>query len=210
LAAILSSIAPVFAGIIYVLTPGPATLAVLGLTAEKGRATAARFYVGHMVGDVTWSVLALAAILGVSKLGPSLFAMLGLACGLYLVYLGARAMLSRGSAGAAAIGSSRPLKVGLAFGLTNPKAYPFSLAMFTALAVGHGDDFGVIDAVGLLAHVVIGFAIGDALTLYWAGLKPIRAVFHRFRGTIVRTMGIIFILFGVKTIVDAGEVLRGR
>jgi threonine/homoserine/homoserine lactone efflux protein len=207
---ILSSLAPVIAGILYVLTPGPATLAVLGLAAERGRATAARFYVGHMVGDVTWAVLALAAILGVSKLGPGLFALLGLACGLYLVYLGARAWLSSGNGGADAIGSNRPLKVGLAFGLTNPKAYPFSLAMFTALAVGHSRDFGVVEAADLLVRVVIGFAIGDALTLYWAGLKPIRAVFQRFRGAIVRVMGVIFILFGIKTIVDAGEALRGR
>ena len=207
----LSLIAPVLAGIVYVVTPGPATLAVVGLTAERGRAVAARFYVGHMVGDVTWAILALAAIVGASKLGPDLFACLGLLCGLYLAWLGLKALFAhRSGAAAAAIGAAAPLRTGLAFGLTNPKAYPFSLAMFTALAVDATRDFGLADGASLLLGVVIGFVLGDAITLAWAGLPPIRAGYARFRPIIVRLMGVLFIAFGGKTIWDATAIWRGR
>lgn len=204
------NIAPVLAGIIYVVTPGPATLAVLGLSASHGRVAAARFFLGHLAGDVLWAVLALAAILGASKLGPHLFALLGLACGAYLAYLGARALFAKGSGQAMLAGSARPLSTGLVFGLTNPKAYPFSLAMFTALAVGTGTDLGFAAAADLLIRVTIGFLIGDAITIAWAGLPPIRAAFHRFGPVLTRVMGALFILFGAKTIGDAVVALRQR
>ncbi|MDR3494921.1 MAG: LysE family translocator [Ancalomicrobiaceae bacterium] len=207
----LAILAPVLAGVVYVVTPGPATLAVVGLTAEKGRLAAARFYCGHMVGDIAWAVLALAAIVGASRLGPDLFAALGLACGLYLAWLGLKAVLIRRASGtAAAIGAGAPLRTGLVFGLTNPKAYPFSLAMFTALAVDASADFGVAAGARLLFGVVIGFAIGDTITLLWAGLPPIRTGYARFRPVIVRLMGVLFIAFGVKTIWDATAIWRGR
>lgn len=201
---------PVVAGIVYVVTPGPATLAVLGLSASAGRGAAARFFLGHLVGDVLWAILALAAILGASFLGPQLFALLGLACGIYLVYLGARALLSRGSGPAVLAGASRPLATGLVFGLTNPKAYPFSLAMFTALAVGSAADLGVAGAADLLLRVTVGFLIGDAITIAWAGLPPIRAAFHRFGPVLTRVMGVLFVAFGLKTMGDAIGTLRGR
>ncbi|MDR3376884.1 MAG: LysE family transporter [Ancalomicrobiaceae bacterium] len=204
-------IAPIVAGVVYVVTPGPATLAVVGLTAERGRAIAARFYLGHLVGDVAWAILALAAIVGASKLGPDLFACLGLACGLYLAWLGLKALLAHGSSGAAvAVGAAAPLRTGLVFGLTNPKAYPFSLAMFTALAVDAARDFGLADGAVLLFGVVIGFVIGDVITLAWAGLPPVRAGYARFRPFIVRLMGVLFVAFGVKTVWDACAIWRAR
>eukprot|EP01037_Dinobryon_pediforme_P027713 gene27713-30697_t len=164
MSAVLSALTPVIAGVLYVVTPGPATLAVLGISASHGRGAGVRFFLGHGVGDVTWAVLALAAIMGASRLGPELFAILGLACGGYLIYLGARALMSSGSATGTVAGAARPLRTGILFGLTNPKAYPFSLAMFGALAVGQSADFGLAEAAQLLGLVVFGFAIGDLIT----------------------------------------------
>ena len=40
------------------------------------------------------------------------------------------------------IGAERPLLTGLAFGLTNPKAYPVALAMFSAIVSIYGDRPG--------------------------------------------------------------------
>lgn len=84
--------AAVLAGMIYVLVPGPATLATLSLSVARGRAVAACFLVAHLVGDVVWAVLALLALAGVSRLGPGLFDLLGLACGAYLIWLGWKAL----------------------------------------------------------------------------------------------------------------------
>ncbi len=116
-------IATVLAGFIYAVTPGPAFLAVFALAAQHGREAGARFLAGHLAGDILWAGLALAAIVGVNELGPLLFEALGVACGLYLCWLGVRAVLSRGDGGSASVGGLKPLRAGLVFGFTNPKAY---------------------------------------------------------------------------------------
>ena len=121
------------AAYLYVISPGPAFLALFTLAASKGRASGAWFIGGHLVGDVTWGSLAVAAIVGANRLGATLFELLGAGCGLYLIYLGVRAVMTRKDAPPRTIGARRPLATGLAFGLTNPKAYPVALAMFSAI-----------------------------------------------------------------------------
>ena len=200
----------VIAGIVYAIVPGPATLAVLGLAASRGRATAARFLIAHFVGDVTWSVLALAALLGASRLGPELFHLLGLACGAYLIHVGIKAIRTRGGDASAAetVGEAKPFRTGLMFGLTNPKAYPFALAMFGALAVEVGHGIGPAEAVVLLVGTSLGIAMGGGVTILWTGLRPIALMFRRFRVGLVRAAGVLFVLIGAKTAWDAGSALR--
>ncbi|WP_407051086.1 LysE family translocator [Methyloraptor flagellatus] len=200
----------VVAGIIYVIVPGPATLAVLGLSASHGRGRAALFLAAHFAGDVVWSVLALAALLGASRLGPELFHLLGLACGGYLIYVGVQAIRTRRGAGGAAeaVGAASPLRTGLLFGLTNPKAYPFALAMFGALAVEVGGGIALREAVFLLIGTSLGIAMGGFFTIYWTGLAPISRLFGRFRVGLVRAAGVLFVLIGAKTAWDAAAALR--
>ena len=147
------------AGFLYIVMPGPAVLALFALAASEGRPAAARFVTGHLVGDVVWGTLALAAIIGVAQVGAAIFQALGLACGLYLCWLGYRALIFRGGGSGGAIGSRNPLATGIVFGLTNPKAYPVSLAMFTALADS------VPDARSLV-YIVKVFAVAAALWYY--------------------------------------------
>ncbi len=200
----------VLAGIVYVVTPGPATLAVLGITAAHGRGRGLAFFLGHGVGDLTWSALALAALLGASRLGPELFGLLGLLCGLYLVWLGFKALASRGGDTAPAIGAARPIRTGMIFGLTNPKAYPFSIAMYGALSVGMGTSLDLGGAAMLFLATGLGMAIGDIVTVAWAGLPPIGRLFLRFRAPITRAIGLLFVAFGAKTAWDAGSTLARR
>ena len=89
------SVASSAAAYLYVVSPGPAFLALFTLAASKGRASGAYFICGHLVGDVTWGALAVAAIIGANQLGATLFEALGFGCGLYLVYLGVRAVMTR-------------------------------------------------------------------------------------------------------------------
>lgn len=193
----------VFAGIVYVVTPGPATLAVLGITAAHGRRRGLLFFLGHGVGDLTWSAAALAALLGASRLGPDLFRLLGIACGVYLVWLGLRALTARGGGPATTIGAARPIRTGMVFGLTNPKAYPFSLAMYGALSVGLGTEIDLTGATMLFLATGLGMVIGDVLTLAWAGLPPVGRLFLRFQAPITRAIGVLFVAFGLKTAWDA-------
>ncbi len=196
------------AGIVYVVTPGPATLAVLSITAAHGRRRSLAFFLGHGVGDALWSALALAALMGASRLGPELFRLLGIACGLYLIVLGARAIRSSGAATGVSVGGVRPIRTGVAFGLTNPKAYPFSLAMYGALSVGIGPSLGLAEAIALFLATALGMAIGALVTVAWSGLPAVGRLFGRFRGTVVRAVGVLFVLFGVKTVWDAATPHR--
>jgi len=104
--------ATLIAAFLYVVSPGPAFLALFTLAASRGRVAGAKFICGHLVGDVTWGALAVAAIVGANRIGPALFEALGFGCGLYLIYLGARAILTRKDAPPRAIGATRPLATG--------------------------------------------------------------------------------------------------
>jgi threonine/homoserine/homoserine lactone efflux protein len=167
-----------------------------------------KFLCAHLVGDVIWTMLAFLAIVGVSQLGPELFNALGVACGIYLVWLGIKAFRAQ-EAGRTPI-ISRPVRAGLIFGLTNPKAYPFALAMFTALVGRFGTSITVADAPSLVAIALVGFVAADVLVVAWTGLRPIRHLFERHEVVVTRATGAIFVLFGAKSINDAVASMRAR
>lgn len=197
------------AGALYVLLPGPAFLALFSLAATQGRMAGARFVSGHLCGDLFWGTLAFAAIIGVSQLGPTLFDLLGLACGLYLCWLGVKALRTRGT-DAAPIGAGRPLMTGVLFGLTNPKAYPVSVAMYTALTASYVTNLTWSDAPLLMAAAFVGFIAADILLVWAAGLAPVRRVFLRHGTLITRLVGAMFIAFGAKSLWDSGRSLAQR
>lgn len=197
------------AGALYVLMPGPAFLALFSLSATQGRLAGARFVSGHLVGDLTWGTLAFAAIIGVNQLGPTLFDLLGIACGLYLCWLGVKALTSKGGAGGPA-GAGRPLMTGILFGLTNPKAYPVSVAMYTALTASYATSLSWNDAPKLMAAAFLGFIAADILLVWAAGLAPVRRVFMRHGTLITRLVGLMFIAFGAKSLWDAGQAMQSR
>jgi threonine efflux protein len=203
-------LATVLAGFIYAVTPGPAFLAVFALAAQHGRTAGARFLFGHMAGDILWGGLALAAIVGVNQIGPALFDALGVGCGVYLIYLGGKAVLARGGDGGAPVGGLRPIRAGLAFGLTNPKAYPVSLAVFTALTVRHASEIGWDTAPGLMGGAILGFFLGYLVILFWAGLPMVRRFFLKHGRIVSRVVGVTFILFGLKSLTDAGRSIATR
>lgn len=204
-------LAAVFAaGFLYVISPGPAVLAVFALAAARGRWPGAWFVTGHLLGDVVWGTLALAAIIGVSQVGAQVFEILGLACGLFLIYLGLSALFGRGGGDAGPIGGRNPLMTGVAFGLTNPKAYPVSLAMFTALTASFSGRLSWSDAPWLMASAFLGFLAADVVLVYWAGLPWVRRVFARHERLITRCVGALFVAFGAKSAIDAAKAMGGR
>lgn len=197
------------AGAFYVLMPGPAFLALFSLAAAHGRPAGARFVGGHLVGDLFWSALALAAIIGVNQLGPTLFDLLGIGCGLYLCYLGVKAIRARGGS-EGAVGARRPLMTGILFGLTNPKAYPVSVSMFTALTASYASGLTWDAAPQLLAAALVGFILADIILIWAAGLAPVRRMFQRHGRIITRVTGVLFVAFGAKSLLDAGRGLASR
>ena len=175
-------LASLAAAYLYVVTPGPAFLALFTLAASRGRASGAWFICGHLVGDVTWGALAVAAIIGANRIGPALFELLGFVCGLYLLYLGARAVMTKKDTAPRTIGAKRPLATGMAFGLTNPKSYPVALAMFSAIVAPYIGALKLADAPQMFVAAFAGFLLADVTLVFAAGLARGAAVLsHAWR-----------------------------
>ncbi len=203
-------LATVIAGFTYSVIPGPAVLLVFSLSAQHGRAMGARFLTGHMAGDIVWSSAAFASIVGVSQMGPLLFDILGAGCGLYLIYLGTKAMFAKNIGEAPVLRGHRPYRAGFLFGLTNPKAYPVAVAVFTALIARYAMDltWSSLPLIGLAAW--IGLVLGYVATLFWAGLPLVRRFFLHHGVIVTRVIGVTFVLFGAKSLFDAGRSFHTR
>lgn len=192
------------AGFAYGITPGPGLLAAFGLGAQRGRGAGTRFFAGHFAGDLLWCTLALASIIGANVVGDTVFKGLGLISGVYLVYLGARAVSIRPDrAQSSAALSHNPLHHGLAFGITNPKAYPVAAAMFTALLA----DKAALLAWHMLPLLVGAAAVGSlaayAIVIYIVGIPLSQRFYKRHEISITRLCGLMFLAFGGKSIADS-------
>ena len=192
------------AGAAYVITPGPAVLALLGIGASQGRGAGARFLGGHLVGDLVWSALALVAIIGAQAIGSFWFDVLGLFCGGYLFWLGWRAVrVRRTAAGELDTSVGRPLLRGLAFGVTNPKSYPVAVAMFTALLGGHAAALTWASMPALLGAAFLGFLAAYAVLIAIIGARTVRRVYRRYELWITRASGVMFIGFALHAVLHA-------
>jgi len=198
-------LATVAAAFLYVISPGPAFLALFTLAAARGRKAGAWFISGHLVGDISWGALAFAAIIGVNQIGPVLFELLGAGCGFYLISLGLKAVLTKKDAPPQAIGARRPLITGMVFGLTNPKAYPVAVAMFTAIAAPFASQLTFDDAPRLMLAAFAGFLAADMVLIFAAGLPAVRRFFLRHGVAVTRVVGVLFIAFGAKSVFDAAN-----
>lgn len=205
----------VFAGVFlaalfYVLIPGPAFLALLGIGAGQGRQAGAFFIGGHLVGDIVWSALALVAIIGAKTIGTTFFDVLGLVCGLYLGWIGWSALKAKPrSDGGTLMEVERPLRRGLIFGLTNPKGYPVALATFTALLAGSSDSLDFSGLPLLLAVSLLGFLTADIILVSVIGAGIVRRFYRRHERTIVRLSGLLFIGFAVQALWQSAPSLLG-
>lgn len=192
------------ASFIYVISPGPAFLTILALTAKEGRKAGALFVTGHLVGDLLWGTLALGSLIGVGLFGKGLFEVLGLICGLYLAYLGYKAAFHPAKWGGNPPSTGKILVAGALFGVTNPKAYPVALAMFTSFVGSNALTLTPSQLPYIFAVCFCGFIVADTLFIAFAGLKTLRSFFLNNQIVVTRFVGVSFILFGLKTLYDVG------
>ncbi len=195
----LSLLAAAFvASAIVVLTPGPAVIAALNLGASRGRRAGAGFIFGHLAGDVLWTLLALIALVWANLLSPGFFAVLGLFCAGYLGYLGVRALLAHKGRKGASFAPGRPVWTGVLFGLSNPKSYPVTLSLFTALL---GGQLGALTPQQLpvfLLACLAGFLAADLVLIWLIGLPVVRRVYQRRQRLISRATGLVFLYFAAS------------
>ena len=198
------------AALFYVLIPGPAFLALLGIGAGQGRQAGALFMSGHLVGDTVWSGLALVAIIGAKTLGTTLFDVLGLLCGLYLAWIGWKAFTAKPRPdGQPMLMVERPFRRGLIFGLTNPKGYPVALATFTALIAGSAQSLDFSALPLLLAVSFLGFLVADAILIVVIGAGVVRRFYRRYERLIVKGSGLLFMGFSLQALWHSVPGLMG-
>ena len=99
----------------------------------------------------------------------------------------------------------RPLARGLVFGLSNPKSYPVTLSVFTALVAGALGALTVGNAPLFLAACFAGFLAADAILVWLVGMGIVRKLYRRYELWIVRATGLLFIGFAVNTLVHAWQ-----
>lgn len=196
------------AAIFYVIIPGPAFLALLGIGAGQGRKAGAMFLGGHLAGDLVWSTLALVAIVGANTIGTLVFDVLGLLCGFYLAWIGWTALRAKPrGADKPLLMVERPLRRGLIFGLTNPKGYPVALATFTALLAGSASTLSFSSLPMLLAVSLFGFLLADLFLIAIIGASIVRRFYRKHELAIVRMSGLLFMGFAVQAVWHAAPGL---
>jgi threonine/homoserine/homoserine lactone efflux protein len=198
------------AALFYVLIPGPAFLALLGIGAGQGRRAGAYFMGGHLFGDLIWSGLALVAIIGARTIGTFVFDLLGLCCGLYLAWIGWSAVTAKPKPdGKALLTVERPFRRGLIFGATNPKGYPVALATFTALVAGSAGALQFTALPLLLAVSLIGFLTAYMILVCIIGAGAVRRFYRAHERMIARCSGVLFIGFAGQALWHSAPGLLG-
>ncbi len=192
--------ASALAGAAYTITPGPAFLMLLGIGAAQGRSAVTRFVGGHLAGDLTWSSLALVAIIGAREIGSTPFDLLGIVCGLYLGWLGLGALRYRADRAGGIMRVARPGLRGFTFGMTNPKGYPVAVATFTALLAGQAEALSWAAFPALLAAAFFGFLCADVILVLVAGAARVRAAYQAHETVVVRLSGLIFLGFAAAAL----------
>lgn len=193
------------AAVLITATPGPDNLMVLGVGMSRGRRRGIAFGLGCALGCLSHTAL---AVLGVSALvaaSPIAFTALKWIGGGYLVWLGLRALRSRGgrlsgTAGATDETAATLFRRGLAANAVNPKVVLFFLSFLPQFVVpAQGPVALQLGVLGLVftAQAALIFALLGA----FAG--SIGAWLNRRPGAgawLDRIAGVVFIGLGLRII----------
>ena len=206
--------------LMIVLAPGPNTLCVLRTSIVDGRRAAFVGMLAVMIGD---SMLILLAYLGIAALlaaHPAVFSAVRIAGGIFLAWLGAKAiwqafLMRRKGVGAAAAGvegtrakrSAHPCRkafvTALALSLTNPKAILFYVSFFVQFIDPACATPGL--AYLILAAILQSFTVMWFSTLITLGADCLRLVARapalaKLGNTAI---GTLFLFFASKLVLDA-------
>ncbi|WGY69590.1 leucine efflux protein LeuE [Burkholderia cepacia] len=130
----------VFGVIFIILLPGPNSMYVLSLAAQRGVKAGYRAACGVFVGDTVLMVLSAAGVASLLKANPLLFSVVKYGGAAYLLYIGTgmlrsawqklRAPANAPAETAPAVDGERPFRKALIVSLLNPKAILFFISFF--------------------------------------------------------------------------------
>jgi threonine/homoserine/homoserine lactone efflux protein len=195
------------AAILVMLAPGPDNLMVLSLGMARGRAQGVAFGLGCALGCLNHTLLAALGVSALIAASPPAFTALKVAGGVYLIWLGVKAIRSARALGTPQAGkgpAETPGKLfvkGLVANAINPKVILFFLAFLPQFVEsGRGHAAWQIAQLGVLftlAAVVVFGAIG-----WFAGSIGERLARRPAIGAwLDRVAGGIFVALGLRLLV---------
>jgi threonine/homoserine/homoserine lactone efflux protein len=192
-----------FCGVALVLamTPGPDMALILRNTLRGGRAAGMRTVVGTSVGLVGWGLATALGVAAVLAASATVFTVLKIAGGIYLVYLGIQTLrsLRRGIEPQSHMHQRQgsAFRQGVLTNLLNPKL----AVVFTTLLpqfISESDPYVAKAALLAVLFTVIGLAW---LTLY-VSVVHLVASSRRFRTTVEAISGAVLVALGVRLVVE--------
>ena len=202
--------------IFIILLPGPNSLYVLTVAAQKGWKTGVLGGIGIMTGD---TLLMLLAALGAASLmmnAPTIYALIKIAGAIYLSYLGYKLILlgikrwqMHGQAHAAIAPNPsikliglHPTKAAMMLSLTNPKGIVFFVSFFTQfLDAYHDKPWQSFLVLGITLQILsLGYL--SLLILMGSRLAQAFSQKHRFAAWATASVGLLFIGFSLKLLLD--------
>ena len=188
-----------FAMVIFALMPGPGVLATISRTIRHGERSAMFLVLGLILGDILYASFAVFGLGAIAQLMGTAFIWIRWISGLYLVYLGYRALAQHQEELAAPkTQSGKSFLIGLFISLGNPKVIVFYLGFLPAFFDMHTVTFWVylqiVSVITLVAIPVLGMYVKLAGTL----TRRIDGTnFHRF---LSRIAGTVMMVAGVKVV----------
>jgi threonine/homoserine/homoserine lactone efflux protein len=187
------------------LTPGPAFALLLQTAAAHGRRVALANIAGNSVGVLIWGALSAVGVSALVAANEVAYDVLRLTGAGFLLYLGVRALLARGSAPVVSVSqetsvparnqSWRAARKGLVNCLANPKLAVFFVALFPQFLT---PGTAVLPAALAMAGIIVVFDViiyGTVAIVVDRFREVIRPVFMR---RLSQASGAVLVLFGLK------------
>jgi threonine/homoserine/homoserine lactone efflux protein len=187
------------------LTPGPAFALLLQTAAAHGRRVALANIAGNSVGVLLWGALSALGVSAVLAANQLAYDMLRLGGAAFLLWLGVRALLARGSASLVGASSSsaapernqswRAMRKGLVNCLANPKLAVFFVALFPQfLTPGTPVLPAALGMAGVIVlfDVIVYGTVAIVVDRFREALRP------GFTRRLSQTSGAVLVLFGLR------------
>lgn len=194
--------------VLLCITPGPDLAYIIGQSMVRGRRAGILSATGVALGSCTHAVASALGLTALIAASPLLFTIIKYIGAAYLIYLGAKMMLSTFG-----VSKERPLDVqsnmaevetrrlmlrGFITSITNPKVLLFFIAFFPQFVVIEGDHHAVSFLVLGMVYTLIGVMIDVLFAILAGGAAGAVAKNQTLQKMLDRVVGATFIGLGIR------------
>ena len=195
-----------FTYLIIIASPGPATLAIMSISMNRGRKAGVIFGLGIVTGSVTWAILAFSGVAKLLNVYGSALIILKIVGGSYLLWMAYKAFKSASSAkppqSEIKLTDLSPLKIylqALALHLTNPKA-AFAWLAIVSMGIQETTPSWVI--ISIFTGCAILILSVCMLYAFIFSSQTMITKYQKARRVIEAVMTVVFGFAGLKLLMD--------